>query len=191
MINGHREKDPFRDIETKNDVERFKLTLELMPPDLSGHALDIGVENHFTPLLKKRYGDLLVSNTNSDVDFDTDELLYVSNSFDVIFSFEVIKHLMNPLFHLIECNRILKPDGKMFVTTPKGVFPEFMWPESHFHEMARYELEKLFERASLKIEKIRTFNKSWLYWLKMGIFRPTLRALIGGWYYVELTKCSK
>ncbi len=183
-------KNPFKDYgDIKADYDRYELTLERLPKSLSGKALDLGVINPFTPLLQKTYPQLNLINTSPDADFDVGALPYEDKSFDVIFSFEVLEHLMNPLWNLLECRRILKDNGTLFLTTPKGVFPStLMWPPAHFHEIDFSRLHTLADRAKLRINRIERFNKGPLYWWKMGLIRPTLRILIGGWFYIELQK---
>lgn len=43
---------------------------------------------------------------------------FKDESFDIIFSGQVIEHLLNPDFFLDECHRILKKNGKLILTTP-------------------------------------------------------------------------
>jgi SAM-dependent methyltransferase len=186
----NRARSPFKDYGTVfADRYRYDLTLEKLPQALSGKALDLGEENPFTPLLKERYRNLEILNTPEGLDFDTDGLPFLDKAFDIIFSFEVIEHLMNPLWNLRECSRILRDEGIIYLTTPKGGFPSrLMWHEHHFHEMDRERLQVLFRAAGLSSHRFERFNKGAFYWWHMGIFRPTLRLLFGGWYYIELRK---
>lgn len=182
--------NPFKDYgDIKADYDRYKITLKKLPADLSGKALDLGVVNPFTPILKQTYPHLEIINTPADLDFDIRTLPYREKSFDVVFSFEVLEHLMNPLWNLLECRRVLKDDGIIYMTTPKGIFPStIMWPDAHFHEIDFRRIYILAERAGLRIKRIERFNKGPFYWWKMGLIRPTLRILLGGWFYVEMQK---
>jgi SAM-dependent methyltransferase len=184
--------NPFRDYgEIKADYDRYEITLKKLPAILTGKALDLGVVNPFTPLLRKTFPDLEIINTANDLDFDRDVLPYPDKGFDTIFSFEVLEHLLNPLWNLRECRRVLKDDGTIYVTTPKGGFPStLMWPNTHFHEIDRERMHVLAENAKLSINHIERFNKGPLYWWKMGIIRPTLRIVFGGWFYIELIKAK-
>lgn len=40
------------------------------------------------------------------------------DSFDVVYSFEVIEHLLNPAVLVEEASRVLKPGGRLLVSTP-------------------------------------------------------------------------
>lgn len=180
---------PFKDYgDIKADFERYQLTINKLPRDLKGEALDLGVVNPFTPILKKAQPQLVITNTNAELDFDINKLPFEDKSFDFIFSFEVLEHLMNPLWSLLECRRVLKDSGRIFLTTPKGVFPSAMWLDTHFHEIDAKRIRIIAERAGLRVNQLDRFNKSPFYWWKMGIIRPTLRILIGGWFYIELEK---
>lgn len=184
--------NPFKDYgEVKFDDDRYKLTLEKLPAQLSGQALDLGVVNPFTPFLKQTYPKLEIANTEEDLDLDVAAFPYEDKKFDYVFSFEVLEHLMNPLWNLLECRRILKDAGTIYLTTPKGIFPStLMWPPAHFHEIDHKRMHILAERAGLQIKRIERFNKSPFYWWKMGLIRPTLRILMGGWFYIELQKAG-
>lgn len=180
---------PFKDYgNIKADYDRYDLTLKRLPNELAGRALDLGIANPFTPLLQKAYSQLEITNTEASLDFDIDALPFAERSFDVVFSFEVIEHLINPLWNLLECRRVLNDEGKLFMTTPVGVFPAKMWLDTHFHELDAKRIKILAERAGFKLCRIERFNKSPLYWWKMGLIRPTLRILLGGWFYIELQK---
>lgn len=180
--------NPFKDYgEIKNDLDRYDLTLKKLPSSLVGKAMDLGIENPFTPILRKTFPNLEITNTKNGLDFDVDRLPFQDKSFDVVFSFEVLEHLMNPLWSLLECKRILKDGGTIFLTTPKGGFPStLMWNDTHFHEIDYKRIAILAKSAGLRIERLERINKGPLFWWKMGLFRPTLRVFFGGWYYLEL-----
>jgi SAM-dependent methyltransferase len=182
--------NPYKDYgDIKADYDRYWRTLDKLPRTLSGKALDLGVANPFTPILNKTYPDLEIVNTAENLNFDLAQLPFPEKSFDCIFSFEVLEHLMNPLWNLLECRRVLKDDGTIYLTTPKGGFPStLMWLDTHFHEIDSQRLKVVADSANLRITRMLRFNKSPFYWWKMGIIRPTLRALFGGWYYLELKK---
>lgn len=49
---------------------------------------------------------------------DTNAFLIPDNSFDLIICTEVLEHVANPFAATTEINRILKPGGQAFITTP-------------------------------------------------------------------------
>jgi ubiquinone/menaquinone biosynthesis C-methylase UbiE len=73
-----------------------------------------------------------------------------SESFDIVTSFETIEHLSNVDSYLKEMNRILKPGGRYFVSTPdrriaSALHPFTKRPHNQFHqiEYSRSEFIKL------------------------------------------------
>ncbi|HQW58260.1 MAG TPA: class I SAM-dependent methyltransferase [Gammaproteobacteria bacterium] len=62
----------------------------------------------------------LNSLVNPDIVHDLDNMPWPipDASFDAIYMFSVIEHLLNPLKVIEECHRVLKPNGKLFLLTP-------------------------------------------------------------------------
>lgn len=76
-----------------------------------------------------------------------------SNSFDTVISFQVIEHIQDDVFFLKEINRVLKPGGKAYLTTPNRVMSLTRNPW-HIREYTADELlslaQKHFAEASMK-----------------------------------------
>lgn len=109
-----------------------------------------------------------------------------SEHFDVITHLEVIEHLLNPLLNIQECYRILKPGGKLYLTTPNDYSITLKLEhllsrklESHFHQFNEYELEYLFGLTDFKTVKIKKFKKS-----KKGIIARWCKNS----FFIEATK---
>lgn len=49
---------------------------------------------------------------------DTNAMLIPDNSFNIVICTEVLEHVANPFAAAIEINRILKPGGRAYITTP-------------------------------------------------------------------------
>lgn len=47
-------------------------------------------------------------------------IAYANESFDVVFALEVIEHIENPRFMVRDIDRILKPGGRLVITTPNN-----------------------------------------------------------------------
>ena len=116
--------------------KRYKTLLAFIDEeDKSSKLLDIGcAPGHFTILLKlmgyniegvdinpDRMGNLWQKYSISahKIDVEQEPLPYLDNSIDVAFFAEMLEHLrINPIFTLREIYRILKPGGRMILSTP-------------------------------------------------------------------------
>lgn len=102
--------------------------------------------------------------TNVDVFANLCERLpFDSNYADTITSFQVLEHLPEPDYFLSECCRILKSQGKIFITVP------FMW---HVHEephdyfrYTRYGLEYLLKKNGFIDIEIKENTGFWQTWI--------------------------
>ena len=127
------------------DFRRFVYTLSLVPDEPGIKVLELGANPYFTTTLirKFRRADLHLANFFEHVAIgdsqpvtvrSTGEVIsypykqfnieqevfpYDDNTFDVVLFCEIIEHLQNdPVHALMEIRRILKPGGKLVVTTP-------------------------------------------------------------------------
>ncbi|MEO0058477.1 MAG: hypothetical protein RLZZ312_124 [Bacteroidota bacterium] len=86
-----------------------------------------------------------------DVFYDGKKIPFDDNYFDSILCTEVLEHVFNIEELLSEFNRVLKPKGKVLITTP------FMWEEHEMpYDFARYTtpaLEYLYKKNGFKIIK--------------------------------------
>lgn len=98
-------------------------------------ALDVGCRKGYQTRLLEKMGYAV---TPIDVEkvFDrcvvvdaNKKLPFADTSFDLIWCSEVIEHLAAPVFTVNEFRRILKPGGKMVLTTPNSYF----WLMKPFH----------------------------------------------------------
>jgi len=91
-----------------------------------------------------------------------------SNKLDYILSTQVLEHVPNPETHLSECFRLLKPGGKLFLTT-HGSYEDHGSPYDYHRwtvEGLKYDLQKTgFE--VLSIEKLTTGPRAILWFLQM------------------------
>jgi SAM-dependent methyltransferase len=74
------------------------------------------------------------------------------NSVDVIICIQVLEHLNSPLRALQEMQRVLKPGGYLFMTTPFS-YMEHQQPYD-FYRYTRYGLKYLIENAGMMPENI-------------------------------------
>jgi 2-polyprenyl-3-methyl-5-hydroxy-6-metoxy-1,4-benzoquinol methylase len=93
-------------------------------------------------------------------------LNYPNDSFDLVFCAEVIEHMTSPEVLIAEMKRVLKPGGRLVLTTPNSAFwlyrvlgvlgytvGELQHPK-HFQYFSRRSLLKLLESAGLQREEV-------------------------------------
>lgn len=104
------------------------IALSLVPAGSGKTALDVGCrEGYQTKWLEtkgyqvtsidqeKIYEQCQIVDINHGLPFE-------DNSFDLLWCSEVIEHLLKPAKTIQEFERVLKPDGKMILTTPNSYF---------------------------------------------------------------------
>lgn len=77
---------------------------------------------------------------------DVQATAFKNRTFDTVISFETIEHLTDPEKFVWEMRRILRPHGRLFVSTPvKGVYDQVFLGENpyHLHEMTVDEFTRL------------------------------------------------
>lgn len=81
------------------------------------------------------------------------ELPFGTGTFDTVVSFQVLEHVREPKDFLKEAFRVLKPGGKMILTTP------FLWAEHEaphdYYRFTRYGLRYLCEQAGFEVVSIK------------------------------------
>ncbi len=90
---------------------------------------------------------------------------YPDASFDLVFCSEVIEHIVSPETLVAEMNRLLKPGGRIVLSTPNSAFwlyrllgvlgytvSELQHPK-HFQFFSRRSLVRLFERHGLSVDR--------------------------------------
>lgn len=153
---------------------RWRLLLDFIDFDLNGKALDIGERNPFTEQIEQRF-HIKIDDTGM-IDLD---IVKLQGRYKTIFCFEVLEHLMNPLFFMRNCYEVLENHGRMFLSTPLKN-PDFLQDnETHFKEYRPKELQKLFDRAGFHINRLQVVKHIPKSWIFKGI-RPALRYFIFG-----------
>ncbi len=211
-----------RKITPKNiskDTAKYSKTLEIILkhlPSKSSKILDIGsAPCHLLFCMKylgykivgvdiapERVKDFITANNLEVIkcNIETQRLPFKNNTFDAVIFTEVFEHLrIDPIFALEEINRVLKPNGLLFFSTPnfyslgnikrivsgKGfndAFHEFMKLRKlghmgHIREYTLIELRKFLNYAGFEIVEVHRFHfgrnklKSAIYKL-LPRFRP-------------------
>ncbi len=83
-----------------------------------------------------------------------ENLPFASNSFDAVIAFQVIEHSVASMKFLKEIHRVLKMDGKLFLTTPNRklrLWPlQKPWNAYHVHEYSGRELNRIIKNVFSK-----------------------------------------
>ncbi|HEY1462896.1 MAG TPA: glycosyltransferase, partial [Terriglobales bacterium] len=192
----------------KTHLARYTKTLELLPHATPGQTLlELGAAfHHITPALKtlKGYevrcsdvweGEPQITRDVTSVDgtethsfavdnFDVERFPwpYPDRSFDVVMCCEMMEHLItDPMGVVNEINRVLKPAGRLLVTTPnmasaksveyalRGESPYIYGryepggrpTDHHNREYTTNELERLLELGGFQMERILTHDSWW------------------------------
>lgn len=88
------------------------------------------------------------------------ELPFQDNSFDMVALFDVIEHIEDDIRVLEEVRRVLKPDGRVFISVPAYQFL-FSQNDRVAHHLRRYtagRLDSTLRCAGLKSSKLTYFN---------------------------------
>ena len=153
---------------------RFDVTMAhvstLRPP-----VLDLGPTNALARELETRDGVRLEHTDQHDLDRER-LAAFRPGPYATITAFEILEHVMNPLFVLDGCREVLRPDGVLYLSVPRRNGCEWLFGKSpeHFHEFAPDELRWVLDKAGFEIESFSAANTSAL---SLGV-RPLLRRVL-------------
>ena len=130
-------------------ITRKKLKQFLVRHRSNEKVLDIGAS-------KNSYKDLFPNKISMDIDPENDpdiigdahKLPFSDNEFEMILCTEVLEHLTEPHVAIKEMERVLKPEGKIILTT-RFMFPLHEIPYDYFR-YTKYGLEHLFKDWEVK-----------------------------------------
>jgi SAM-dependent methyltransferase len=141
---------------------------------LDGTICDIGNSNPKMEYLKEIFDINLEQVTVNDFNFD----VFPDKQYDVIFCFEILEHLQNPLFFMTQIKKMMKDNGTLYLSMPSN--PRFMWATFHFFEMSKKHFEKwILVPLDLKIVRHRKWNHSADRKAMLIGIRPLIRMLLG------------
>lgn len=155
-----------------NHVRRYGLSLSWIPQG-EGTLLDpASGAGHFTDILRTRRN--YVVETPGYFNLEKDPAPYPNATFDGVILMEVLEHFTcDPMFALAELNRVLKPGGFLFLTTPNlaswcalhnlinhetpylyGIFLRHGNTDRHNREYTVREVGKLVTAAGFAVERL-------------------------------------
>lgn len=118
----------FGQYELRYSTKGKQIAFGMVSPKEGGKALDLGCrDGHWSEKLK----GMGYAVTSVDLEptyagairLDIDQgLPFPNDSFDVIWFTEVIEHIRDPKLAVAECMRVLKPGGRLLITTPNRDF---------------------------------------------------------------------
>lgn len=108
----------------------------------------------------------------------TDKLPFPSSKFNVVIMNEVIEHLADPTMSMLEIYRVMKPKGKLIITTPNKNWLVSNLDKTHLSEMTYRQLEDLVRRTKFSILKHEVSGFSPYNFLGRKIIFPLGRRLI-------------
>lgn len=136
--------------------------------------LDLGCGNKpykewYQPLTESSTGCDAVQSTENVVDTIclVSDLPYKNDSFDTVFSTQVLEHVFEQQQMINEAARVLKPGGFLILSVP------FTW-ELHeepydFFRVTKYGLKELLEKSSLEVEYVKANGGKWAAMFQMMI----------------------
>lgn len=170
--------------DSKTTQKRWRITKKFLSNFQNAQSgLDLGDRTLFTEELENFFNCPF---KNSTIDLDTES---IDGNYDIITAFEVIEHLFNPLYCLMEVRKSINADGRLYLSTPKNK-PNFLSSSEHFHEMSENSLEALFKRANFKIVRKMTFRVHSFWFYFTGI-RPFFRYMFDRRLLFELIPTDK
>ncbi len=187
--------------------EKLKLINKYFPVTENSMVLDLGcAQGTLSYFLRKKggkwiHGDLDFKNVKTTksllkknvIQIDQDKLPFQNNSFNLIVSLDYLEHLDKDEECLKEIHRVLKPEGKLLISTPlTGKFFLIhklrrllgMKPEFYGHKREGYsirELKEKLEKNGFGLISFKTYSK----------FFTELIELILNFVYVKLLSKKK
>lgn len=153
-------------------IERVVSVLRKQPP---GRLLDVGYSvKGFADYMVRAGWDCTGLDLNDrkhpevkTIQCDLNEGFPVEDGiYDVVTAGEIIEHMIDESAFLQECRRVLKPNGKLVVTTPNLSFlvnrllvligrpPMFVHEPYHYHFHTKQTLVQLVESQGFQVERV-------------------------------------
>lgn len=174
----------------KMDLGRFK---EIQSKLIPGKTLNLGsVESELHDYLIKNTSDEIIGldvREEADIQCDLNQGIPLpDNSFDNVVAGEIIEHVHDPIFFSEEMWRILRPGGRLILTTPNMIGIQHLFcnekkeskrmemyvPDRSFYPHLHYFLEPALRyvlgRAGFKILQVKRLNNFYRRNLPLRLF---------------------
>ena len=93
--------------------------------NFNGHITCVDVSEHNIKILQNEIIKRDYSNKLSANLANAEALPFPDNTFDTVYSTEALEHIESPENFFAEATRVLKPGGKLIITTPSGPIHQF------------------------------------------------------------------
>ena len=155
-------------------MQLFKYRLNKISKYATGKILDIGFSLMPNKYLKGEVigldinkPEVLPSNYNIFIQGSIYSIPFKENTFDTIVLSGIIEHLENPLKALKECNRVLKPNGKILIETPNPYYlpvvildifnwKRFYFKDTHLSLFPKRIMIKLLWLSGFDLDKVKS-----------------------------------
>ncbi len=142
------------------------------------HAALFAHTRYYT--LDRGIGDVRWDYSRIGVAGDAHALPFAGGTFDAVVNVQVLEHLQEPGLAIQEFARVLKPGGRLFLSTVMDW--EIHQHPNDFFRFTRYGLEYLFRSAGLRVVRIEALGG--FFWLLAFRFINLLSFFQQGWRWV-------
>jgi 2-polyprenyl-3-methyl-5-hydroxy-6-metoxy-1,4-benzoquinol methylase len=157
------------------DFPRIEKVVQSLTSQPVGRLLDVGyAKGSFADSLVEQGWDCTALDVNQrhhdrikTIQCDLNQGFPVeAGSFDVVTAGEIIEHMIDESVFVRECRRVLKPNGRLVVTTPNlsflanrflvlfGCMPKFVYEPYHYHCHTKNTLVELLTTNGFVVERV-------------------------------------
>lgn len=161
-------------------VSLIERSISLLAPELSGDFLDVGCGTqpylpYFGHVKKKTACDFDATRGNVDFACPADKVPLSDACMDSILCTEVLEHVPDPMAVWLEFHRLLRPGGRVLLTTP------MYWPPHElpydFYRYPSHGLRRLVEESGFKLLAIIPRGGPFAFWgqATVHVWQPFFR----------------
>jgi len=142
-------------------IKRYEQTLAFMKHSIGSDPkiLDMGVNNPFSEIMRSQ--GWKVDNTAGE-DLDFDQSAFKNTKYDIVTSFEILEHTLNPfeILKAVEAKRMFISIPLKYWFTSAYKSDTDKW-DRHYHEFEDWQFDWLLEKTGWKIIRSRKMDIGW------------------------------